>query len=197
MTPDLTGVRLVSWDVDGTLYSLAALKRHLLMQAIRRGLKERAFGSFRELRALADYHRAIERQRKSSQDARVDSPALLLFADVADQEVRWLRASLSAMAPSPKALRLMALVRQAGVEQVVLSDFDATEKLAALGLSRELSIAYACQSIGYWKPSPVPFHFVQQRHSVEPQHHLHIGDRLDTDGAGAERSGCLFHHLVG
>jgi FMN phosphatase YigB (HAD superfamily) len=184
--PELEGVRLVSWDVDGTLYSRRALERRLLWAALR------GWKGWQQLRALRGYHRAIEAQRRTP-EARVNAEALEKFGLRGDVVLRM----LEGLAPNPVAVELIAALSGLKIPQVVLSDFAAQEKLKALGLQDRLPLAYDCQRLGHWKPSPIPFAHLEQVHGVRAADHLHIGDRLDTDGEGARRAGCRFLHLVG
>jgi putative hydrolase of the HAD superfamily len=74
--------------------------------------------------------------------------------------------------------------------QVILSDYDADYKLEGLGLGEYFDRAYSGERIGSFKPNSVPFSRILEDYGIEPEHLLHIGDRVDTDGAGAAATGC-------
>jgi FMN phosphatase YigB (HAD superfamily) len=73
-----------------------------------------------------------------------------------------------------------------------LSDFECASKTKRLRLDRHLVRTYSCESLGFWKPSPVPLARIQQDFGVRPDEHLHIGDRADADGAACAANGCRF-----
>ncbi|HEX4997651.1 MAG TPA: HAD family hydrolase, partial [Terriglobia bacterium] len=65
-------------------------------------------------------------------------------------------------------------------------------KLKCLGIARYFAGAYSCRRLGFWKPSPFPLAAVQRDFGVRPAEHLHIGDRVDTDGEACAANGCYF-----
>jgi FMN phosphatase YigB (HAD superfamily) len=177
MTPDLSGIRLVSWDVDGTLYSLSALKRRILWNAFAKGW----VSGLADVRYIREHVAKIEKERSAqgrmAEDERFD--ALLL-------------AALGRLSPSKRALRMIAEIGARKIPQVVLSDHPATEKLKRLGIQQKFEAIYDCGTWNCWKPSPEPFRAIQLAHQVKPTEHLHIGDRLDSDEEGARSSGARF-----
>jgi putative hydrolase of the HAD superfamily len=126
-------------------------------------------------------------------DARVRmTPAL---TDALARSSRLIVENLHQVSVAPDALAFLELIAAALIPQVVLSDFESDAKLERLGLRDRFARLHDCQGLGHWKPSPVPFAQVEAAHGVRPDEHLHVGDRLDTDGEGARRAGCRFLHL--
>jgi FMN phosphatase YigB (HAD superfamily) len=74
--------------------------------------------------------------------------------------------------------------------QVVLSDYEAGYKLRGLGLERYFERVYAGERMGCFKPSPAPYFRILEDYGLGSECLLHIGDRADTDGAGAAAAGC-------
>jgi len=81
----------------------------------------------------------------------------------------------------------MEEARRHGVMLIVLSDYQVTEKLAALGFRPDA--AYSAQELGCLKPCPDGLRRVLKDLGLMPQDCLLIGDRLDKDGRLAENIG--------
>ncbi len=188
MSVDLSGVELVSWDLDGTFYPVKALKRLSALVFLRRCV-DLGWSAARAEALGAKRHRLrIARQRQG--DARVDRDSD--YAADADALAVYVCGALKWLKPDGRALTLMDRIASAGIRQVVVSDFAASQKLEALGLRSRFAGAYSCDELGSWKPSPLPFQHVQRVHAVASDRHLHIGDREDTDGRAAYAAGCRF-----
>lgn len=189
MSALLDGIRLVSWDCDGTLYSLPRLKRRLWRWALAPGRQLRVSDLFRML----EHHRALDRLRATPQ--RIHE--LAVFAGIAALEQETFAAIAADIGPSPKAVTLLNEARRRGLVQVVLSDQAAQAKVAALGLTDFFVAIYSAHALGALKPATLSFEHVQRTHGVAPHEHLHIGDRPATDGVGARAVGARFHRLRG
>lgn len=177
-------IKLVSWDIDGTLYSLPELRLRLMWKLISRGRG-------RELSEMRALHKWLDGQR-SINHSRVDPEAWLKWQNVFDREVEVISEVLSRMSPRAEVTRRIAEYKAQGVIQVTLSDLDAGDKLGALGLESAFEKSFSCREIGFWKPSVIPFERVRAEFGVAPEEHLHLGDRDETDGDGARASGCRF-----
>lgn len=186
MMPRLEGVRLVTWDVDGTLYDAGRLRAALR----RRALRLRNLGA---LWAVLATQRAVKAQRAGDGRVRADVAATGLSR--LEAQDAFLAEQLRAIGARREALALLEAVRAAGITQAALSDFPCRRKIAALGLDRYFEVRHDAASLGFWKPSPALFSEVERLHGVLPAEHLHVGDRDDTDGAGARAVGCAFHLL--
>jgi FMN phosphatase YigB (HAD superfamily) len=74
--------------------------------------------------------------------------------------------------------------------QVVFSDYEAEAKVEALGLSRYFAGCYAGETLGAPKPSAEGLRAIARDYQLAPAQLLHVGDRVDTDGAAADGFGC-------
>jgi putative hydrolase of the HAD superfamily len=183
---DWSRVRAVSWDVDGTLYGLTDLRRALRFMALVRAVWP---STWRDLRALQAFTRAMNDVRLQGGDLsglRLELPR----AEHAAIETRWLIPALARIGPRSGAAELRARLAARGVRQVVLSDHPAREKLRALGLEGAFEQVFEGEALGWLKPSPRLFQVVVEALGVAPDELLHVGDREDTDGAGARAAGC-------
>lgn len=88
---------------------------------------------------------------------------------------------------------LIDLFDRNGLVQVVASDYVASHKLKALGLSGRFHRAYAGEELGFLKPSSELFHHIVRDLGVPADRVLHLGDRPETDGVAASGAGCRVH----
>ncbi len=200
MTPfgpaDWDGVRLVVFDVDGTLYRQRPLRlrmaRDLALHALSR----------RDLRTLAVLRRFRER-REALGEARIEGFADRLVAETAagsgrtPDEVRAIVARWIDRHPLPYLLRsryaglpeLFAGLRRHGKAIGVLSDYPATAKLAALELAAHHVVSADDPDIGVLKPHPKGLATLIARAAATPAATLMIGDRAERDGLVAQQVG--------
>jgi putative hydrolase of the HAD superfamily len=89
----------------------------------------------------------------------------------------------------PDVEPLLAGLGRAGVPAAVVSNWDWSLRrtLAALGLEFEAIVT--CGETGVRKPDPRIFLEALGRLGVAPARALHVGDRADVDGAGAQAAG--------
>ena len=184
-------IRVVSWDVDGTLYSIGRMKWQLLRLAARRAVCGR-LEEFAELQNLARYRASIDRARSKGgalesslwRNGRPGRRGLL------DVERRWHGPAIRRAGPRAGVTELLTTVAARGLLQVVLSDYRARYKLEALGLEDRFDSTYEGECMGYVKPSPVGFQRIASDYGIPVESLLHIGDRADTDRVGSRAAGC-------
>lgn len=87
----------------------------------------------------------------------------------------------------PVVDRLFERIRQSGRKLGILSDYAATDKVAALGLSADYIVSAG--DVGALKPNPVGLLRVMEMAGETPDTTVLIGDRADRDGAVAQRVG--------
>lgn len=86
----------------------------------------------------------------------------------------------------PGAKELITRLLDSGKTVCVLSDYPNTaERLAAIGLTDPRIHSFSAEEMGALKPSPRPFLELSQKFNTIPEKSIVIGDRDDTDGAGA------------
>jgi HAD superfamily hydrolase (TIGR01549 family) len=181
----LDGVALVSWDLDGTLYSARAMKRAWLAHHFPRS----GVSGLGALWANRLFHREVERQRAAG---RVDSARLAVHQRAARAEAELLPRLLRHVGPRRDAMELLRVLKARVATHVVVSDFEPRGKLEALGLAGEFSSTHAGEVLGFWKPSPQLLRSAAAAHGVQIGAVLHIGDRDETDGEAARRAGARF-----
>lgn len=193
---DWSGIALVVFDVDGTLYDqrpvrLAMARALALNTATRLDLlTPRIIDSYRHAKeVLADAETEdFEPKLLAEVAARHRVTPARVAAVVADWiETRPLPHLRSARIAG--ADTLFAQLRQSGRTIGVLSDYPADAKLAALGLAADIVVAAGDAEVGVMKPHPRGLEQVIARAGVAPDATLMIGDRPERDGEAARRAG--------
>ncbi len=188
----------VLFDLDGTLYAhsrrlklrivlaclrdLAPLRR---LPSVRRELAGRLFES--EAALLEEHHRLLAaRSGVSPERARrfYEERFMPAFVEVLRRHAR----------PRPGLVEQLRELAARGVACCVLSDHGQVEqRLEALGIDARLFRACASSaSSGAFKPAPASFLQMAERCGIPPSRWLVVGDRPDTDAAGAAAAGMAF-----
>ena len=188
---DLTSIRVVSWDVDGTLYSVQRMRWQLLFLLLKEMTPTRGLRSIREVMALRQFRMVMERARTSDKalPAAVEQNHR---KSLLEMEHHWYGRAIQRIGPRPGVVDLLAFLASQGLTQVILSDYESNYKLASLGLQDRFQSVYAGESLGFIKPSPRGLQRIADDFKIPPAHLLHIGDRAETDGAAAQAAGCPF-----
>lgn len=197
---DWDAIRLVVFDVDGTLYAQRPLRRRMAFELACDALARRRMKS---LRVLSRY-RAMREEWAGSD------------ADDFEKDLRAAVAKVSSLSPEQvgtlveewidtRPLRHLRRCRFAGLEALfaalrhsgrtiaVHSDYPVARKLAALGLEAD-HIAYAGNPRDVrLKPHPSGLQHLMDRAGASLHETLMIGDRWERDGLAAQRAGtpCL------
>lgn len=183
-------VRVVSWDVDGTLYSVGRLRWRLLGLLLREVAGGRGREAREELAALRSYRAGVEAARPGGGAMNEALRDGVRRAELLDLEGRWYGRALRRTGPRAGVVELLSFIAARGVPQVALSDYRAEYKLDALRLKTHFATAYAGESLGYVKPSPKAFERIANDFRVPAASILHLGDRVETDAAAARAAGC-------
>jgi putative hydrolase of the HAD superfamily len=196
MPLDWAGVRLVVFDVDGTLYRQRQLRLRMARDLLIRTVVER---DPKIMAVLAKYRRIRERL---AHEQVVDFEPVLLAqtaaaAAVSPDRVRaivseWIEQrplGYLAACRYPGLSQLFAGLRRSGKSIGILSDYPAKAKLEALGLTANHVVSAGDESIGLLKPHPRGLECLIAAAGAEPHQTVVIGDRVDRDGLVARRAG--------
>jgi FMN phosphatase YigB (HAD superfamily) len=193
---DWSGVRLVAFDVDGTLYRQPPLRARMAAALAWHALTRR---DLKTPRVLSAYRRLREQMGE---------------AGVEDFEPRLLDATAAKTGASPQAVAavvahwidrkplrhlaacaypglpvLFAAIRASGRKVGVLSDYPARAKLAALGLDADYVVAAGDPGVGVLKPHPRGLQVLMAQAGAGAHETVLVGDRASRDGEAARAAG--------
>ncbi|MGA7234885.1 MAG: HAD family hydrolase [Bryobacteraceae bacterium] len=187
----------IIFDVDGTLYCQAPVRRGMALRLLSysicnplAGLKTAAF--------LRHYRRAQEQLR----GAATDNSQLETACQHSGVELRWgadcvrdwierRPLDLVAKAIYPGLASLLSRAAERDIKLAVVSDYPAKEKLRALGLERffRCVLSPADPRMGRLKPDPGGILAVLQELKIDASSAVYIGDRPEVDAEAARRAG--------
>jgi len=201
MKVDPTRLKAIVFDVDGTLYAQAGLRRAMFLQLVRAHLV-RPWEGLSTFRVLAAYRRAQELLREGPIEGDLAGAQLQLAcrrAGAPEALVKSLVARWMEQAPLPLLPRFMdpdlpvmlKAARERGVRLGVFSDYPAAEKLRALGLAEFFEVVLTAQdpSVNRFKPDPCGLREAFRRLRAEGAEALYVGDRAKVDAVAAEAAG--------
>lgn len=195
---DWRQIRLVAFDVDGTLYAQPPLRLRIAGALIAHTIRS---GSIRTLALLRTY-RKLREELGNDETPDFDQVLMHMVAQhhrldpelVRGIVVEWMeKRPLASLAKCryPAVVDLFDRVRTSGRVLGVLSDYPAHAKLKAMSL--EADYVVSAGEVGLLKPHPRGLQRLMALAEVTPDETVLIGDRLDRDGEAARRAGaaCL------
>ena len=210
-----TSVAAVVFDVDGTLYRQSTLLRAMLFRLVRAYALHpgEAAATFRILWSYRDALKQLRNEASPGESFGTDDSTgqtgvmlgerqLALAARGSGYPVaavrrtveQWMeREPLDLMlaARRPGAVECLQALRGAGVRIGALSDYPATAKLTAMGLSALFDVVVCAQDrdVGSLKPNPAGLQIVLTRLDVPAGQAVYVGDRPEIDARAAGAAG--------
>lgn len=187
-------MRAYIFDLDGTLYDKSGLARRLIVSQLGRG-RLRMLKREREVRKhLRGKHFGSENDFYNAFFARFERPELArrwYFEEYMPDMVAILRKHYRI---APWVETTMMELRSKGCKIAVFSDYGCVrEKLKAIGFNLAWAdFLFDAPALGGLKPSKRSFRKICDEMNVKPSECLMVGDRSDTDGAGARAAGMAF-----
>ncbi len=192
-------VRLVVFDLDGTLYEQRPVRLGMAGDLLLHSVRTR---SLREFRLVHAYRKLREELAESGRPDFMDHLHEKLGAShrLAPQQVAALAKEWLERRPLKRLARarirgadaLFAALRRSGRQVGVWSDYPVAGKLASLGLAADHVCAATDPDIGRLKPDPAGLLKILGEAGVAPREALMIGDRPERDGEAARRAGVPF-----
>ena len=195
---DWRPIKLVAFDVDGTLYAQRPLRLRMAARLIAHSLARRDH----RIAAVLGSYRA---RREELGDAETEDFETRLVAEVADKhgvETEWVRKTVTEWMEErplpllgrcryPAVEALFDRIRRSGRTIGILSDYPAAAKLTAMALKADHVISAG--EIGILKPHPRGLRRLMELAGATPGQTVMIGDRAERDGEVARRAGtaCL------
>ena len=187
-------------DLDGTLY------RQRLVQAMM--ASELLLGHWSRISVLRAFRHEHERLRgesivheQSPYQVQLEQAAAILNRPLQEIESivsewmfqrpgKWIR-----MFRRKPLLRCIAALRRKGAATALVSDYPATRKLAAMGISDLFDVVVAngeTPELRRLKPCPDAFLLAAKHLNAQHENCIVVGDRKDADGEAAHRAGMRF-----
>lgn len=195
-----TGVKVVIFDVDGTLYNQKGLRKRMLFSLLSYYFKRPH--RYRELMILK--HFRSERERLSSNHgpdlqssqyhwcANKGGYPLSLVRKTVDHWIFDYPNQFLKRYMFPGVASFFRSLRSASIKTAIYSDYAATTKMAAMDLHPDLVVSSTDPGIDKLKPNPKALFHIARHFGVQPSECLFIGDREDLDGACAAAAGMPF-----
>jgi putative hydrolase of the HAD superfamily len=199
---DSTQIQAVLYDVDGTLYHLAAMRRRMARELLTAALGAPA-RTVREWRVIQAYRRSQEELRSAGpgqcQYEHAASRLGLRAEDIRPIIEEWMHRRPLRILPGcarQSVLEAIRVLGGCGVRQGVFSDYPAREKLEIFGVHEwiEFGLSSSDPEVGAFKPSPRGFLHAAERWGLDPSRIVYVGDRPEVDGEGARAAGMRFVH---
>jgi HAD superfamily hydrolase (TIGR01549 family) len=191
---DWRDIRLVAFDVDGTLYRQRPLRlrmgRDMVIHAVTRCDRTaisvvNAYRRIRERLAaeeVVDFEHVLIAETAKATLMSPESVHAIVSEWIEMRPLRYLRSCLFSGVP-----QLFAGLQRAGKKIGIFSDYPATEKLVAMGLAAHHVVA--ASDVGLLKPHARGLQSLMATATVTARETLFIGDRADRDGVAGQRAG--------
>ncbi|GAA3950093.1 HAD family hydrolase [Pedobacter ginsengiterrae] len=198
---NLNNIKLVIFDVDGTLYDQSKLRKKMLVELIRYYI----FKPWRFKDLLIVYHFRKEREKKAGQQinnlqeeqfkwcaAKINAP-LNRIKEVVDKWIFKFPIKYLKESAYPDVNYFFSKLKENGVLTAIYSDYDSKLKLDSMNLSANLLVSSTDENINAMKPLPDGLNYILAKLNIEDKGKcLFIGDRQELDGICAERAGIPF-----
>ena len=191
---DWRDIRLVAFDVDGTLYRQRPLRlrmgRDMLIHTIAKCDRNAisVISAYRRIREhlaaeeVVDFEPVLIAETAKATSMSPERVHAIVSEWIETRPLRYLRSCLFSGVP-----QLFAGLRRADKKIGIFSDYPATEKLAAMGLAAHHVVA--ASDVGLLKPHARGLQSVMAAANAAAQETLFIGDRADRDGVAGQRAG--------
>lgn len=194
-----SSLKAILFDVDGTLYSQARVRRTVFRKLFCNCVRHPAEG-VRSVRLLRAY-RAVQEELRNHYAAEAEGQFRLACqrTGVSEQAGRrivqkWMfTAPLPAIAGAmtPGLREFLDTARSRGIRCGVVSDYAPEDKLAAMGIREQFSVIVSpgAHSVTRFKPAPDGLYAALRTLRVSAAEAIYIGDRQDVDLKAAHQAG--------
>jgi HAD superfamily hydrolase (TIGR01549 family) len=191
---DWQDIRLVAFDVDGTLYRQRPLRlrmgRDIVLYTVAKGDLNaiRVVGAYRRIRErlaaaeVVDFERVLIAETAKATSMSPERVHAIVSEWIETRPLRYLRSCLFSGVP-----QLFGGLQRAGKKIGIFSDYPAAEKLAAMELAANHIVA--ASDVGLLKPHARGLQSLMAAASATARETLYIGDRVDRDGVAGQRAG--------
>jgi FMN phosphatase YigB (HAD superfamily) len=193
LSPDWSKIKVVIFDVDGTLYSQSRLRRKMFFSLVKHyarrpwKLKEMlVLHHFRAQREKMIHHPCTDLENAQYYwcAQKVDYPVELI-RKVVDYWIFDFPISYLRQCTYPGIHAFFDTLRKHNIKRAIYSDYKAYKKLEAMGLEADLVVCSTDPQIDRLKPDPRGLLYIANQLNVKPGECLFIGDRYELDAACA------------
>lgn len=193
-------VKLIIFDVDGTLYNQKALRKVMLRKLLRYYLLRP--WKYNELLIIRSFRREREKRAGfigedlSNEQYIWCSNQLDVDLDLVKKVInKWIftlpnRYLKSCMYPGVR--ELFDNLRHAGIQTAIYSDYDSRDKLKEMQLETDLQVCSTDSDVNAFKPEPKGIQLILNKLNIRKNDCLFIGDRIELDGICATNAGVEF-----
>jgi FMN phosphatase YigB (HAD superfamily) len=191
---DWRDIRLVAFDVDGTLYRQRPLRLRMGCDMVLHAVAKRdlsainVVSAYRRIREhlaakeVLDFEKVLIAETAKATSTSPECVHAIVSEWIETRPLRYLRGCLFSGVP-----QLFAGLQRAGKKIGVFSDYPATAKLSAMGLA--VNHVVAASDVGLLKPHARGLQSLMAAASSTARDTLFIGDRADRDGVAGQRAG--------
>ena len=186
-------VKLVVFDVDGTLYDQRGLRFCMLREMLLFALRNL---EARFIQILRVYRQTREHLGESQQED-FEPELIARTATIVGCREELVRATAEEWLER-RPLRHLIRYRYSGLPELftrlrlqdkkigIFSDYPAQRKLEAMGLHADFVVCATDKEVGVLKPHPRGLHVLMEQAGVKPEQVVMIGDRAERDGLAAK-----------
>lgn len=193
-------IKVVVFDVDGTLYTQSKMRQKMLFALLKYYLIRP--WRIKELKMLMDFRKEREKRTGYVCDD-LENAQYQWCADKGNYPISLLKKVVenwifnypnqylkSCIYPGTKSF--FEALKEKGYSIAIYSDYKATDKMAAMSLEADLIVSSTDPYIDRLKPDPKALHYIAEKFNVKPRECLFIGDRHELDGQCAINAGCPY-----
>jgi phosphoglycolate phosphatase/putative hydrolase of the HAD superfamily len=192
MRVDWSGIKLVIFDVDGTLYDQWPLRLDMARALVADSVQQRSLDTIRILSTFRKVRESLgnarspgvsgEQYRRTARDRGCSEAHVRTIVE------RWIEQEpLSRLRRrrTPGACELFAALRKKGRTIAAWSDYPVESKLSKLELTADIAVCSSDPAVNRFKPDPAGLQLILDRTATSPQQAIVVGDRFDRDWEAA------------
>jgi putative hydrolase of the HAD superfamily len=186
-------IRLVVFDVDGTLYDQRGLRFCMLREMLLFSIRSRGVGFIQILRAYRRIREQLGDSLHEDFERELTCRTAALIGCSEDQvrstAEEWLeRRPLRHLIRYryPHLPEIFQGLHRLGKKIGIFSDYPARQKLEALKLDADIIVCAGDEEVGVLKPHARGLHVLMSRAETDPAETILIGDRPERDGLAAQ-----------
>jgi phosphoglycolate phosphatase/putative hydrolase of the HAD superfamily len=193
-------VKVVIFDVDGTLYDQHKLQNYMLKELLRYYITHPLH--LIDLKILYDFRREREKHvfdvvndienKQYNWAAKASGVSIEKARCVVQKWIFKIPLRYIRYCRYPGVLEFFDSLRLRGIKTAIFSDYPAEEKIDALGLCSHCVVCASDRYVDRFKPNPKGLNVIAETMGIPVENCLFIGDRDDRDGECARKVGMQY-----